>query len=513
MKNPKAPNLKTLPKTHKKEMTMRPIVNCREAPNYKVNKYLHKFLSNNIILDNQYTITNTKQIIKKLQKLKTTSNTKILSLDVTNLYTNIPIDETINIIIKKLNEAQLDNNIIQQITHLLKTSLKQNYFKFDNKIYIQSTGLAMGDPLSGYLANIFLQELENKHINNLNNKFNFSTYARYVDDTIIIYENTQNKDSQILEEFNKWHQNIKFTLEQSNNNSLNFLDLNITIATPTITFNIYRKETTTTHAIKKHSIHPITHKISKFRFLIDRLLTTPLNRDNYNKELNYIKQIAFENGYENQLINNLIQKRKTKLHKKEYTTLQPEKTQNKKQWHSLTYYGKITNKLSNFFKKQNINIAPRTNNKLNNIIPNNTNHNEPLLNSGIYQLNCKNCTKTYIGQTRRNFKIRFKEHTSDFVYNRNRSKFAQHLIEENHELANINDTLKILKITNDPTIETAEQFHIIKEHNSGKPLLNEQIANINNPLFNLLKLLPPKQSHTQITPTPPLLPETDIITN
>lgn len=419
------------------------------------------------------------------------------------MYTNIPIKETINIINRKLNDTQLEDNLVQQIIQLLQITLTQNYFKFDNKIYTQTSGLAMGDPLSGFLANIFLQELEEKHITTLSNRFNFQLYARYVDDTLIIYESHQNQNTQILDEFNRWDQNLKFTLEQSSNNSLNFLDLTITIKPPTITFNIYRKPNTTTHTIESNSTHPTKHKISKFRFLIDRLLTTPLNKTNYGKEINYIKKLAIENGYNKQLINKLIQKRKTKLHRHDFTTLRPEKEKTGKQWYSMTYYGNITNKLGNFLKKQNINIAPKTTNKLNHIIPNKTNNNNPFLNSGIYKLKCKNCPKVYIGQTQRNFKTRYKEHVSDFTYNRNRSKFAQHLIDENHDLSNINSTLSILKTLNSPVILTAEQFYITKEQNQGNPLLNEQTPNTNNPLFNLIKLIPPKQNTHTVTSYPP----------
>jgi hypothetical protein len=49
--------------------------------------------------------------------------------------------------------------------------------------------------------------------------------------------------------------------------------------------------------------------------------------------------------------------------------------------------------------------------------------------NGVYQLTCPNCEKKYTGQTGRCFKVRFQEHFRDFKHGNNRSKFAQHLLE------------------------------------------------------------------------------------
>ena len=53
----------------------------------------------------------------------------MISFDIKDLYVNIPIDETLNIIVTKL----LQNNNIQityQMLSLLKVILSQNYFMF-----------------------------------------------------------------------------------------------------------------------------------------------------------------------------------------------------------------------------------------------------------------------------------------------------------------------------------------------------------------------------------------------
>ena len=48
--------------------------------------------------------------------------------------------------------------------HLLKIILKQNYFEFNEKYYLQHDGLAMGSPLSGLLADLYINYFENKYL-------------------------------------------------------------------------------------------------------------------------------------------------------------------------------------------------------------------------------------------------------------------------------------------------------------------------------------------------------------
>ena len=61
-----------------------------------------------------------------------------------------------------------------------------------------------------------------------------------------------------LEKLNKYLNNItknlQFTLETKKNNKINFLDLSLTKRDNKVNFNIYRKPTTTDHAIHALSL-------------------------------------------------------------------------------------------------------------------------------------------------------------------------------------------------------------------------------------------------------------------
>ena len=90
---------------------------------------------------------------------------RLASFDVTNLYTNVPVDETMTILRNSLiNTNRLGRIEIDELMQLLKTILKQNYFSYDNEYFMQEDGLAMGSPLSGILADLYLNHLSLIHI-------------------------------------------------------------------------------------------------------------------------------------------------------------------------------------------------------------------------------------------------------------------------------------------------------------------------------------------------------------
>jgi hypothetical protein len=66
--------------------------------------------------------------------------------------------------------------------------------------------------------------------------------------------------------------------------------------------------------------------------------------------------------------------------------------------------------------------------------------------SGIYQLQCSECPKRYIGQTGRTFEIRYKEHIRDIRNNEPNWKYAQHILDTTHEYGQIQKIMKPLYI-------------------------------------------------------------------
>ena len=80
------------------------------------------------------------------------------SSDMESLFTNIPLEETINISCDFLfgNEARNNNFTRHNFEKLLRMALQNKFFNFDGKIYKQTDGIAMGSLLGPSLANAFL---------------------------------------------------------------------------------------------------------------------------------------------------------------------------------------------------------------------------------------------------------------------------------------------------------------------------------------------------------------------
>jgi hypothetical protein len=109
-------------------------------------------------LDNRYITTNSSNLAHNLATLKINNNHKIITYDNKDLYVNIPIDETIRI--PKHQLLKNDIHITKQIIAVLKIILEQNCFAFQKIIYHPNKGTAMGSPISGTMAQLFLHYIK-----------------------------------------------------------------------------------------------------------------------------------------------------------------------------------------------------------------------------------------------------------------------------------------------------------------------------------------------------------------
>ena len=80
------------------------------------------------------------------------------SFDIASLFTNIPVDDTIEIISNHLfaNCMYFEGFDRSQFIKLLSLSVKNCHFIFNGHIYQQVDGVAMGSPLGPLFANIFM---------------------------------------------------------------------------------------------------------------------------------------------------------------------------------------------------------------------------------------------------------------------------------------------------------------------------------------------------------------------
>ena len=81
----------------------------------------------------------------------------LVSYDVTSVFTNIPLQETIDIAINLIFNHNPNLNITKkELKKLFLFATSQTHFIFNSKFYNQIDGVAMGSPLAPVLANIFM---------------------------------------------------------------------------------------------------------------------------------------------------------------------------------------------------------------------------------------------------------------------------------------------------------------------------------------------------------------------
>ena len=143
---------------------------------------LKPFTSNNYIVKGSFGFA--KDIAQQSPKLF------MASLDVDYLFTNVPLDESIEIRVNELfKSSQMVSGLNkQQVLEMLSLTTKENVILFDQKYYSQIDGVAMGSPLGPTLANIFLCYHETMWLKNCPKSLKPVYYKRYVNDIFVLFE-------------------------------------------------------------------------------------------------------------------------------------------------------------------------------------------------------------------------------------------------------------------------------------------------------------------------------------
>lgn len=431
-----APRIYGLPKIHKPGLPLRPISSSINVPCYNMSKHIGEILKH--IISEEFNIKNSLTLKEKLIDLELHKDEVLISFDVVSLFTNIPVHLAIKNIMAQWNVIQQHTKIPKsQFLKMLEFCLKDNnYLKFDTKIYHQTFGMPMGNPLSPTIADIILDSLLKTKINELQEQnINIKFIVKYVDDILaIIYK----KDIDIiLNTLNNYHDKLKFTTELEKNNSLPYLDINLHRVNNKIVFNWYTKPTWSGRMMNFHSTQPLQQKINTANNLIKKVLTISdkrFHKDNLTK----ITDVLTKNGYPHYLIKNLLHKTQ---HQKQQT-LQTSNVQsgNSKRYYSISYIPNLTNNkiLQQTINNNNVTFAHKTNQSLNQIF---TRTKAPIQKEEqqnvVYEISCngqkdENCELVYIGTTKRALGTRIAEHRTDAKNKKLSTALSQHLIESGH---------------------------------------------------------------------------------
>ena len=109
-------------------------------------------------------------------------------------------------------------------------------------------GVSVGSSLGPVLANIILTEFENMIVKPLIETSVLKCYCRYVDDTLVMIK--KDKIQHVLNSFNSFDKNLRFTVDTFDNGNIHFLDIKILNNGET---DIYIKDISTRLYVQYHS--------------------------------------------------------------------------------------------------------------------------------------------------------------------------------------------------------------------------------------------------------------------
>ena len=229
------------------------------------------------------------------------------SLDVKSLFTNVPVNFTIGLILNNIfNNGVKDFNGLnrQQMKKLLTWTCKGTVFQFRGNIYEQTEGIAMGSPIAPLMADVCMNWVLNEV-----SSFNPKPYIilRYVDDLFCVF-NCERDLEMFFAKINTIHANIQFTKDLEQNNQLPYLDVLVTRADVKFKTTVFRKKTNTGLYIKWSSLCPVKYKRNLVSCLLDRAYRICNSYKAMHIEFETITDMLLRNGYPLPFIQNQIRR-------------------------------------------------------------------------------------------------------------------------------------------------------------------------------------------------------------
>lgn len=312
--NPRPRRFYTLPKIHKPQNSWtvpglippgRPIVSNCNSETEKVCEYIESFLKTKST-DHPSYIKNTNDFISKIKNISIPENSLLVTLDVDSMYTNINNSDGIHAVEESFIEA--NNPQLPYIKQLLQIILENNDFEFNNKTFLQKSGVSMGIRFAPSFADIFMAKWENDALQKYAHLPLF--YGRFLDDIFLIWTHGIEKFNEFLNILNNHHPtiNLKATISDT---EVDFLDTTVYKPYPSsdkLYTRVYFKPTDTHALLNKTSFHPksvfkgiIKSQIKRFKMISTTnsdfknawsVLYQSLCKRNYSKR--WLRQIYYE---------------------------------------------------------------------------------------------------------------------------------------------------------------------------------------------------------------------------
>ena len=313
---PQTPVYYGIPKVHKENVPLRPIVSQIDGPTSKLNELIDFYLSKaeksipNLLQDTTAFL----HILQDLNKnFPITDDTYLITLDVTSLYTNIPqqegatwvadyYEETKNMWVNPIMPLITKTKLYECIMHILTNTT----FNFNGTLYRQLYGTTMGARFSVKFANTYMHVLLNKFLKEYKGEIP-PLLARLVDDLFFIWNTNIDTINSFITALNNFHPTIKFTANISKTN-IQFLDTIVYKKNNQLLTKLHIKPTDNKQYLHYYSSHPAHTKKSipysqaiRYRWIV-------VEDDELNSSLSNLRQMFLDRCYPETLVTEQINK-------------------------------------------------------------------------------------------------------------------------------------------------------------------------------------------------------------
>jgi hypothetical protein len=300
-------------KIHKQPIKGRPIVPSMTWITHHLSEWIANQL-NPILPTLKWILKDSNDLLRDIHNLNSNKTLQslpdkinILTADVEALYPNMDISLGLTLLKEFLNEINWDTP--QRREFLLQAAefvLTKGFIQYNEQIYQQSNGAAMGSPMVPPYANIFMYMLERNTVNKYTQSGFLILFRRFIDDILIITQNSPKTLLQLQNELNSTHPCIKLIWSESAS-TCNFLDINIWVSNKnSIQTNVYQKPLNIYTYLPFHSYHTPSQKRGFIKAEALRYARICSHKSDYLKMIKLLTIRLQRRGYPLHFIHNAI---------------------------------------------------------------------------------------------------------------------------------------------------------------------------------------------------------------
>ena len=283
----------------------------------------------------------------------------------------------------------------------------------------------MGSPISPVLANLYMEEFEQRALKHINCP---RLWKRYVDDTFVIIRSRSL--TSFLDHLNSLQPGvICFTHEMEKDNALPFLEVLVKRNKDgCLSTSIYRKPTHTDQLLNFDSHHPLSSKRSVVSSLSKRCNLIPSTTEARTQEKFYLRGVFAANNYTKEFVFQAA-----------FQSTSVSKSPNcdsPKATVTIPYIKGISEHIRRILAECNIQIRFKTVNTLRQLLS----HPKDQTQIGkqscvVYSIPCRDCNSSYIGETGQHLSTRLHQHKEATKKGDvDKSAVSEHVWSHNHNM-------------------------------------------------------------------------------